>query len=98
MVSLEVALEREMGRPEPIGEMLEVVGRGSKIPHDPDTGIPWVWGEPPWPKSPSRRELRQKKNPPTAEMMVNVNTGEQTPKNRKYRRKHLQRRSEQATG
>jgi hypothetical protein len=97
MVDVDTALERERFRPEPTCEMLEVVGKGSNIPHD-DTGIPWVWGQPPIPKRPSKKVIRQKENPPKAEMMVNSRTGERTPKNRKYRRRHLQRRDGTLTG
>ncbi len=89
LVPLDEALERENSRPMPTGEMLEKVGKGSKIPHDSDTGIPWVFGEPPRPKQESKAARGRRLSKP--EMMRNVKTNEETPKNRAHRRRNLQR-------
>lgn len=89
MVELEVALERERSRSEPTGEMLEVVGKGSKIPHDSSTGIPWPWGLPPAPQQKSKRQKGLEQSVPKTGR--DNKTGEIVRKNRKWRRRNLQR-------
>lgn len=83
------AVDMESRKPSPSGEMLEPVKKGSKVPHDLETGIPWIWGVPPEPKPMSKREMGRRQS--VCRMGRKPRTGEPIKLNRAWRRRNLQR-------
>jgi len=83
------AIASESRKQQPNGEMLDKVGRGSKVPSDPETGIPWAFGTPPPPKAKSKRQLGRERS--VCKMGKDPKTGEPVKLNREFRRRNKQR-------